>query len=106
MYVLSTLSQLSACNTENLELLGTNAHVVAPSYGDGRRAPYAPELSTEVLKVHPSGVIGECNIQYMLRPESRGYCIVEASARYVDLAIFCSCESSFTDCLSLRVLPG
>src|SRR5260221_1384313 len=29
------------------------------------------------------GVVGECNIQYALNPNSREYCVIEVNARYV-----------------------
>jgi hypothetical protein len=29
------------------------------------------------------GVVGECNIQYALNPDSRDYCVIEVNARYV-----------------------
>ena len=28
------------------------------------------------------GVVGECNIQYALNPNSREYCVIEVNARY------------------------
>ena len=31
--------------------------------------------------VHHLGIVGECNIQYALNPDSEEYCIIEVNAR-------------------------
>ncbi len=36
---------------------------------------------TAVNVIRHLGVIGECNIQYALNPNSREYCIIEVNAR-------------------------
>jgi carbamoyl-phosphate synthase/aspartate carbamoyltransferase len=36
---------------------------------------------TAVNVIRHLGVVGECNIQYALNPNSREYCIIEVNAR-------------------------
>ena len=37
--------------------------------------------TTAVNVIRHLGVVGECNIQYALNPDSREYCIIEVNAR-------------------------
>lgn len=40
-------------------------------------------LRTAAIKViRHLGVVGECNIQYALNPDSKEYCVIEVNARY------------------------
>ncbi len=36
---------------------------------------------TAINVINHLGVVGECNIQYALNPESKEYCIIEVNAR-------------------------
>jgi carbamoyl-phosphate synthase large subunit len=73
------------CNMENFDPLGTHTGdsiVVAPS----QTLPddeYHMLRSAALKTIRHLGVVGECNIQYALNPESREYCVIEVNARYV-----------------------
>ena len=73
------------CNMENFDPLGTHTGdsiVVAPSQtlNDDE---YHMLRSAAIKVIRHLGVVGECNIQYALNPESREYCVIEVNARYV-----------------------
>ena len=74
---------ISVCNMENLDPLGVHTGesiVVAPS--QTLSDDEYNRLRTVALKtVRHIGVIGECNIQYALDPDSEDYFIVEINAR-------------------------
>ncbi|KAF7969507.1 hypothetical protein HWV62_27212 [Athelia sp. TMB] len=71
------------CNMENFDPLGTHTGdsiVVAPS----QTLPddeYHMLRSAALKVIRHLGVVGECNIQYALNPESREYCVIEVNAR-------------------------
>ncbi|KAG8830288.1 carbamoyl-phosphate synthase (glutamine-hydrolyzing) cpa2 [Serendipita sp. 400] len=71
------------CNMENFDPLGTHTGdsiVVAPSQTLPDDEYHM--LRTAALKViRHLGVIGECNIQYALNPESKEYRVIEVNAR-------------------------
>ncbi|KAG8934621.1 carbamoyl-phosphate synthase (glutamine-hydrolyzing) cpa2 [Tulasnella sp. 418] len=71
------------CNMENFDPLGTHTGdsiVVAPSQTLPDDEYHM--LRTAALKViRHLGVVGECNIQYALNPDSREYCVIEVNAR-------------------------
>ena len=72
------------CNMENFDPLGTHTGdsiVVAPSQtlNDDE---YHMLRSAAIKVIRHLGVVGECNIQYALNPESREYCVIEVNARY------------------------
>ncbi|KAJ4483806.1 carbamoyl-phosphate synthase [Lentinula aciculospora] len=71
------------CNMENFDPLGTHTGdsiVVAPSQTLPDDEYHM--LRTAALKViRHLGVVGECNIQYALNPNSREYCVIEVNAR-------------------------
>ncbi|CAE6341763.1 unnamed protein product [Rhizoctonia solani] len=71
------------CNMENFDPLGTHTGdsiVVAPSQTLNDDEYHM--LRTAALKViRHLGVVGECNIQYALNPNSREYCVIEVNAR-------------------------
>ncbi|PFH37015.1 carbamoylphosphate synthetase [Besnoitia besnoiti] len=74
---------ITVCNMENLDPLGIHTGdsiVVAPSQTLSNVEYY--RLRDTALKViRQFGVVGECNIQYALDPNSEKYYIVEVNAR-------------------------
>ena len=74
---------ITVCNMENFDPLGIHTGdsiVVAPSQTLTNRE-YMMLRDTAIKVVRHLGVIGECNIQYALNPESEEYCIIEVNAR-------------------------
>ena len=74
---------ITVCNMENFDPLGIHTGdsiVVAPSQTLSD-ADYQMLRTTAIKVIRHLGVIGECNIQYALDPESRNYCIIEVNAR-------------------------
>ena len=68
---------------ENFDPLGVHTGdsiVVAPSQTLSN-AEYFKLRSTALKVVRHLGIVGECNIQYALHPESERYCIIEVNAR-------------------------
>ena len=71
------------CSIENFDPMGVHTGdsiVVAPSQTLSHRE-YFMLRSTALKVVRQLGVVGECNIQYALHPESERYCIIEVNAR-------------------------
>ena len=76
-------SCITVCNMENFDPLGIHTGdsvVVAPSQTLSDE-DYNMLRTTAVKVIRHLGVIGECNIQYALNPESREFCIIEVNAR-------------------------
>jgi carbamoyl-phosphate synthase/aspartate carbamoyltransferase len=74
---------VTVCNMENFDPLGIHTGdsiVVAPSQTLTNRE-YFMLRRTALKVVRHLGVVGECNIQYALHPESERYCIIEVNAR-------------------------
>lgn len=74
---------ITVCNMENFDPLGIHTGdsiVVAPSQTLSDD-DYNMLRTTAVNVVRHLGIIGECNIQYALNPDSREYCIIEVNAR-------------------------
>ena len=74
---------ITVCNMENFDPLGIHTGdsiVVAPSQTLSD-ADYNMLRTTAVNVIRHLGVVGECNIQYALNPESQEYCIIEVNAR-------------------------
>uniref|UniRef100_A0A8C4Q8V3 Carbamoyl-phosphate synthetase 2, aspartate transcarbamylase, and dihydroorotase n=1 Tax=Eptatretus burgeri TaxID=7764 RepID=A0A8C4Q8V3_EPTBU len=74
---------ITVCNMENVDPLGIHTGesiVVAPSQTLNDHE-YHLLRSTAIKVVRHLGVVGECNIQYALNPESEQYFIVEVNAR-------------------------
>ena len=74
---------VTVCNMENFDPLGIHTGdsiVVAPSQTLTNRE-YMLLRDTAIKVVRHLGVIGECNIQYALNPDSEEYCIIEVNAR-------------------------
>ena len=74
---------ITVCNMENFDPLGIHTGesiVVAPSQTLSNREYYKlRELSICVIR--HLGVVGECNIQYALNPDSEDYRVIEVNAR-------------------------
>ncbi|RMX68210.1 hypothetical protein DD238_007062 [Peronospora effusa] len=74
---------LTVCNMENFDPLGIHTGesiVIAPSQTLSDRE-YHMLRETALKVVRHLGIVGECNIQYALNPESEEYCIIEVNAR-------------------------
>ncbi|KAF9526633.1 carbamoyl-phosphate synthase [Crepidotus variabilis] len=71
------------CNMENFDPLGTHTGdsiVVAPSQ-TLPDSEYHMLRSAALKVIRHLGVVGECNIQYALNPNSMEYCVIEVNAR-------------------------
>ncbi|KAF2423681.1 carbamoyl-phosphate synth [Tothia fuscella] len=74
---------ITVCNMENFDPLGIHTGdsiVVAPSQTLSDD-DYNMLRTTAVNVIRHLGVVGECNIQYALNPDSKEYCIIEVNAR-------------------------
>lgn len=74
---------ITVCNMENFDPLGIHTGdsiVVAPSQTLSDE-DFNMLRTTAVNVIRHLGVVGECNIQYALNPDSREYCIIEVNAR-------------------------
>jgi carbamoyl-phosphate synthase (ammonia) len=74
---------ITVCNMENFDPLGIHTGdsiVIAPSQTLSNEE-YHMLRDTAIKVVRHLGIIGECNIQYALHPESLEYCIIEVNAR-------------------------
>mmetsp|Transcript_32198 Transcript_32198/g.37021 ORF Transcript_32198/g.37021 Transcript_32198/m.37021 type:complete len:1514 (-) Transcript_32198:107-4648(-) len=74
---------VTVCNMENFDPLGIHTGdsiVMAPSQTLSDEE-YHMLRNTAIRVVRHLGIIGECNIQYALHPESLEYCIIEVNAR-------------------------
>lgn len=85
----SLQNTIICCNMENFDPLGTHTGdsiVVAPS----QTLPddeYHMLRSAALKTIRHLGVVGECNIQYALNPNSKEYCVIEVNARYVECKV-------------------
>ena len=74
---------LTVCNMENLDPLGIHTGesiVVAPSQTlTNYDYHYLREISIEVIRLF--GIVGECNVQFALNPETSDYRIIEVNSR-------------------------
>jgi len=74
---------ITVCNMENFDPLGIHTGdsiVVAPSQTLSN-AEYMKLRSVAIKVARHLGIVGECNIQYALNPDSEEYCIIEVNAR-------------------------
>lgn len=74
---------VTVCNMENFDPLGIHTGdsiVMAPSQTLSNEE-YHMLRTTAINVVRHLGIVGECNIQYALHPESLEYCIIEVNAR-------------------------
>ena len=76
---------ITVCNMENIDPLSIHTGesiVVAPSQ-TLTNSEYNKLRTTAVNVIRHLGVVGECNIQYALDPESEEYFIIEVSGKDV-----------------------
>ena len=74
---------VTVCNMENFDPLGIHTGdsiVVAPSQTLSNH-DYQMLRDTAIRVVSHLGIIGECNIQYALHPDTKEYCIIEVNPR-------------------------
>ena len=74
---------ITVCNMENFDPLGIHTGdsiVVAPSQTLSN-AEYMKLRAVAIKVARHLGIVGECNIQYALNPDSEEYCIIEVNAR-------------------------
>ena len=75
---------ITVCNMENFDPLGIHTGesiVVAPSQTlTNSEYHKLRELSIRIIR--HIGIVGECNIQYALDPESEDYRVIEVNARF------------------------
>ncbi|XP_013011347.2 multifunctional protein CAD isoform X1 [Cavia porcellus] len=74
---------VTVCNMENLDPLGIHTGesiVVAPSQTLNDKE-YQFLRQTAIKVTQHLGIVGECNVQYALNPESEQYYIIEVNAR-------------------------
>uniref|UniRef100_A0A3B4ZB78 Multifunctional protein CAD n=1 Tax=Stegastes partitus TaxID=144197 RepID=A0A3B4ZB78_9TELE len=74
---------VTVCNMENIDPLGIHTGesiVVAPSQTLNDHE-YNMLRNTAIKVIRHLGIVGECNIQYALNPESEQYYIIEVNAR-------------------------
>ncbi|XP_050512938.1 CAD protein [Diabrotica virgifera virgifera] len=74
---------ITVCNMENVDPLGIHTGesiVVAPSQTLSNKE-YNMLRSTAIKVIRHFGVVGECNIQYALNPNSEEFYIIEVNAR-------------------------
>jgi len=74
---------ITVCNMENFDPLGIHTGesiVVAPSQTLSNRE-YHKLRSLAIQIVRMVGIVGECNVQYALDPESEDYRVIEVNAR-------------------------
>ncbi|MBZ0242596.1 MAG: ATP-grasp domain-containing protein, partial [Bacteroidales bacterium] len=74
---------ITVCNMENFDPLGIHTGesiVVAPSQTLTNRE-YHKLRSLAIKIIRMVGVVGECNVQYALDPESEDYRVIEVNAR-------------------------
>lgn len=74
---------ITVCNMENFDPLGIHTGesiVVAPSQTlTNSEYHKLRELSIRIIR--HIGIVGECNVQYALSPDSEDYCVIEVNAR-------------------------
>eukprot|EP01062_Namystynia_karyoxenos_P053626 TRINITY_DN4352_c0_g1_i1.p1 TRINITY_DN4352_c0_g1~~TRINITY_DN4352_c0_g1_i1.p1 ORF type:complete len:1525 (+),score=622.04 TRINITY_DN4352_c0_g1_i1:128-4702(+) len=74
---------ITVCNMENFDPLGVHTGdsiVVAPSQTLSNADYYRMRL-VAIKVARKIGIVGECNIQYAMDPNSDDYCIIEMNAR-------------------------
>nr|XP_033330186.1 CAD protein [Megalopta genalis] len=74
---------ITVCNMENVDPLGIHTGesiVVAPSQTLSNKE-YNMLRTTAINVIRQFGIVGECNIQYALNPNSEEYYIIEVNAR-------------------------
>ena len=74
---------ITVCNMENFDPLGIHTGeslVVAPSQ-TLTNSEYHKLRAIAIRIISHIGIVGECNVQYALDPESEDYCVIEVNAR-------------------------
>ena len=74
---------ITVCNMENFDPLGIHTGdsiVVAPSQTLSDK-DFNMLRTAAIRVIRHLGIVGECNIQYALNPDSDEYCIIEVNAR-------------------------
>ena len=74
---------ITVCNMENMDPLGIHTGesiVVAPSQ-TLTNAEYHMLRAASIAIVRSLGIVGECNVQYALNPETSEYYVIEVNAR-------------------------
>lgn len=74
---------ITVCNMENFDPLGIHTGeslVVAPSQ-TLTNSEYHKLRAIAIKIIRHIGIVGECNVQYALDPESEDYCVIEVNAR-------------------------
>ena len=74
---------VTVCNMENFDLMGIHTGesiVVAPSQ-TLTNSEYHLLRDTSIQVVRHLGIVGECNIQFALDPNSADYRVIEVNAR-------------------------
>eukprot|EP00656_Telonema_subtile_P000432 TRINITY_DN1019_c0_g1_i7.p1 TRINITY_DN1019_c0_g1~~TRINITY_DN1019_c0_g1_i7.p1 ORF type:complete len:1219 (+),score=425.57 TRINITY_DN1019_c0_g1_i7:414-4070(+) len=74
---------VTVCNMENFDPLGVHTGdsiVIAPSQTLSN-AEYFKLREASIKVIRHLGVVGECNIQYAVDPNTLDYCIIEVNAR-------------------------
>ncbi|GCE16578.1 carbamoyl-phosphate synthase (glutamine-hydrolyzing) large subunit [Dictyobacter kobayashii] len=74
---------ITVCNMENMDPLGIHTGesvVIAPSQ-TLTNSEYHMLRSASVAIVRSLGIVGECNVQYALNPETSQYSVIEVNAR-------------------------
>ncbi|XP_047528127.1 CAD protein isoform X2 [Vanessa atalanta] len=74
---------ITVCNMENVDPLGIHTGesiVIAPSQTLSNREYYLLR-NTAIKVIRHFGIVGECNIQYALNPNSEEFYIIEVNAR-------------------------
>ena len=74
---------ITVCNMENFDPLGIHTGesiVIAPSQTLSN-SEYHKLRETAIRIIRHIGIVGECNVQYALEPESEDYRVIEVNAR-------------------------
>ncbi len=74
---------ITVCNMENMDPLGIHTGesvVIAPSQTLSN-AEYHTLRSASIAIVRSLGIVGECNVQFALNPDTSAYSVIEVNAR-------------------------
>ena len=85
---------ITVCNMENFDPLGIHTGesiVVAPSQ-TLTNSEYHKFRELSIRIIRHIGIVGECNVQYALAPDSEDYRVIEVNAR--SIAVKCTCIKS------------
>ena len=92
---------ITVCNMENFDPLGIHTGesiVVAPSQTlTNSEYHKLRELSIRIIR--HIGIVGECNVQYALSPDSEDYRVIEVNARLIALQRTCIKSNRLSACI-------